>query len=256
MSAKFSPHIISTEDHDEGYFASFTDLLVGILFIFIIMLMMFATNYQQKQQQTEDITQILTKVNETRNVVLVEMQKSLKNEGIQVSIDLENGVLRLPESLLFESGKWELNSRGSDALKKLADVLMTYLPCMAGTDQSFKSKCEGINLIKEPMIEAVLIEGHTDNKPFGTETGFDSNWGLSAKRSITIFNRLTFFRPELDKDIFNKNKFPILGVSAYAARRPVKDATLDQNRRIDLRFIMRSPTPEDIERIKREIKLG
>jgi chemotaxis protein MotB len=256
MNTKLSPHTSHIDDHDEGYFASFTDLLVGILFIFIIMLMMFATNYQQKQQHTEDVTKVLTKINEARNQILVEMQKSLKNDGVQVSIDLENGVLRLPESLLFESGKWEPNQRGNEALNKLADVLMTYLPCLARADQSLKSTCQKMNLINEPMLETVLIEGHTDNKPFGTEKGFDSNWGLSAKRSITIFNRLTSFRPELDKNILNANNFPILGVSAYAARRPVSQSNLEQNRRIDLRFIMRSPTPEDIERIKKEMKSG
>ncbi len=254
MGIKSSPHLTAAEDHDEGYFASFTDLLIGILFIFIIMLMMFASNYQQKQQKTEEVTKVLTKINETRNIVLKEMQKSLENQGVQVSIDSENGVLRLPESLLFESGKWEPKQTGGEAINKLADVLMIYLPCIASADQSLKTSCQEINLIKEPMLETVLIEGHTDSKPFRTETGLDSNWGLSANRSITIFKQLTLHRQELDK-ILNKNKFPVLGVSAYAARRPVQQASLEQNRRIDLRFIMRSPTPEDIERIKREIEL-
>ncbi len=255
MSIKSSPHISNTEDHDEGYFASFTDLLVGILFIFIIMLMMFATNYQKRQQHTEDVTKVLTQINEARNKVLVEMEKSLKNEGIQVSIDLENGVLRLPESLLFESGRWTPNEQGDAALNKLANVLMTYLPCLARADQTLKSICRKIDLINEPMLETVLIEGHTDNKPFGTKTGFENNWGLSAKRSITIFDRLTSYRPELDK-ITNNENVPVLGISAYEARRPVSQNNLVLNRRIDLRFIMRSPTPTDIERIKNENNLG
>lgn len=256
MSIKPPAYTQLTEDHDEGYFASFTDLLVGILFIFIIMLMLFATSYQKKQQHTEDVAKVLTKINEARNQTLVEIQKSLQSEGVEVSIDLENGVLRLPESLLFESGKWDLSHRGDEALHKLANVLMNYLPCLSHADPSFKSICYKSKLVNEPMLEAVLIEGHTDNKPFGTETGFDSNWGLSARRSITIFNRLTIDRPELDKDLLNANNFPILGVSAYAARRPVSQTNLDQNRRIDLRFIMKSPTMDDIERIKKEIKNG
>jgi hypothetical protein len=74
--------------------------------------------------------------------------------------------------------------------------------------------------------------------------------------STPIFNRLTLYRPELDKSIVNANNFAVLGVSAYAARRPVSQNNLTQNRRIDLRFIMRSPTPEDIERIKKEINIG
>lgn len=253
MAIRISKNFSHNEEHDEGYFASFTDLLVGILFIFIIMLMISATNYQKKKQHTEEITKVMTKINETRNQVLAEMKKSLQKEGVPVEIDLQNGVLRLPESLLFESGKWVLNQGGDEALSKLANVLMSYLPCISYTDQSLKTSCGKLGLINEPVLDTVLIEGHTDNKPFGTETGIDSNWGLSARRAITIFKKLTFDRPALDKNIFNANKYPILGVSAYAERRPINEISIEKNRRIDLRFIMRSPTPDEINKIKREM---
>lgn len=243
------------DEHDEGYFASFTDLLVGILFIFIIMLTMTATNYQKNQQKTEDTAKILTKINDSRNKILQEMEKSLHAEGVNVTINLENGVLRLPESLLFESGKWELNKIGNEAVAKLANVLMTYLPCLAKTDQKLKSVCKQINIINEPVLDTVLIEGHTDNKQFGTNIGFENNWGLSAKRSITVLKQLIASRAELDKEIHNSNNVPILSVSAYAERRPVSEISLEQNRRIDLRLIMRSPTQTEIEQIKTELNL-
>ena len=241
----------SSEEHDEGYFASFTDLLVGILFIFIIMLMMFATNYQQKQKLTEDSTKVFTKINEARNQMLTEMKKALESDGVQVTVDIKHGVLRLPESFLFESGKWLPNDRGVIALKKLANVLIKYLPCLSKADQSVKKYCENITL-NESVIETVLIEGHTDSKPFRSETGFNSNWGLSAMRSITIFDYLTKERPEL-KNILNSNGLSVLGVSGYAASRPIPNEPMLKNRRIDIRFIMRSPSPEEIEKIKQDI---
>lgn len=212
MSARSPEHTAHTEENDEGYFASFTDLLVGILFIFIIMLMMFATSYQQKQKQTEDSAKVFTKINEARDQMLVEMKKALENDGVQVSIDVKHGILRLPESLLFESGKWEPNNRGIVALNKLANVLINYLPCLANADQSLKKSCAKMTL-NESVIETVLIEGHTDSKPFHTEKGFDSNWGLSAMRSIAIFDHLTADKPEL-KNIQNSDGLPILGVSS------------------------------------------
>src|SRR5579883_2524827 len=98
MSIK-NNQIANSEEHDEGYFASFTDLLVGILFIFIIMLMIFATNYQQKQKQTEESAKVFTKINQARDQMLMEMKKALETDGVQVSIDVKHGVLRLPESL-------------------------------------------------------------------------------------------------------------------------------------------------------------
>lgn len=254
MSTKSTDHLTSTDEPDEGYFASFTDLLVGILFVFIIMLMMFATNYQQKQRQTEDSAKVFTKINAARDQMLVEMKKALESDGVRVDIDLKHGILRLPESLLFESGKWKPNERGIIALNRLASVLISYLPCLASADQSLKKACTTMTL-NESVIETVLIEGHTDSKPFRTEKDFNSNWGLSAMRSISIFDQLTEDKPEL-KNIQNSDGFPILGVSAYAATRPIPNATMEQNRRIDIRFIMRSPTPEEIERIQQELKSG
>jgi chemotaxis protein MotB len=254
MSNKSNFGTSNHDDHDEGYFVSFTDLLVGILFIFIIMLMISATSYQDQKRKTDDVTKVMTKINDAREKILVEIERSLKDSGVPVSIDKENGILRLPESILFESGKWVLNKNGNEALNKLADVLLTYLPCLSKTDDSLKTICKNIDLISEPMLDTVLVEGHTDNKPFRTETGMNSNWGLSAQRSITVFKKLTAYRPALDKKIRNTNDIPILGVSAYEARRPISITELDKNRRIDLRFIMRSPTPKDIERIQKEIQ--
>lgn len=48
--------------------------------------------------------------------------------------------------------------------------------------------------------------------------------------------------------------YPFLVLAAYAASRPIPNATMEQNRRIDIRFLMRSPTPEEIERIKKELR--
>lgn len=251
MSIK-NNHSAGHEEHDEGYFASFTDLLVGILFIFIIMLMIFATNYQQKQKETEDSAKVFTKINQARDQMLMEMKKALERDGVQVSIDVKHGVLRLPESLLFESGKWVPNERGTAALKKLAKVMMDYLPCLTTTDASLKKSCTNFSL-NESVIETVLIEGHTDSKPFRSEKGFDSNNGLSAMRSISIFDHLNEEKPELMK-ILNSDGYAVLGVSGYAASRPISQTSMALNRRIDIRFIMRSPRPEEIKKIQNSIE--
>lgn len=54
----------SHDTHDEGYFASFTDMLVGIIFIFIILLMIVANDFQTA---TESITKISHELDEARN---------------------------------------------------------------------------------------------------------------------------------------------------------------------------------------------
>lgn len=234
-------HSNTIENHDESYFASFTDMLVGIIFIFIILLMIVANNFQEA-------TDAVTKINESRDKVLREIEKSLKESGVQVTIDIEQGVLRLPEDILFEFGKYEVNDKGKKALKTLADVLGKFLPCISITDEStHHESCEQLNLVSKDGLDAVFIEGHTD--AIGTH---EHNWELSAKRAISVFRELTDASPFLNEGIKNKNGVPVLNVSGYEARRPITKVpeNFHLNRRIELRFIMRSPTPEDVKKLK------
>lgn len=249
------------DNHDESYFASFTDLLVGILFIFIIMLMLFASNMRKQEQVTKEVTEQVTAMIESRDIVLREIEKTLKELGIKVTIDESQGILRLPDSILFDRGRYELSPAGNEALAKLAGVLKTYLPCLARVDDAaLKQSCTPLKLKSQEALEAVLIEGHTDRT--GAEIGFD-NWTLSVNRAINVFRELKEAQPVLDTGIYaehidvktgERHKDHILAASGYEARRPVVDKNdAPQNRRIDLRFIMRSPTPEDVERMKQAV---
>ena len=67
---------IDTEQplEEESYFVSMTDMMVGLLFIFILMLMYFALQYQKTTEQ-------LTNANQTRGEILVKIEKSLKDQG-------------------------------------------------------------------------------------------------------------------------------------------------------------------------------
>jgi chemotaxis protein MotB len=41
----------AADEEGEGYFASVSDLMVGILFVFLLMLTVFAVNYHQAEQK-------------------------------------------------------------------------------------------------------------------------------------------------------------------------------------------------------------
>lgn len=230
------------ESHDESYFASFTDMLVGIIFIFIILLMVIASNFQKATQSVNE----LTEVNKSRDKILKEIEHSLKQAGVPVTIDTEQGVLRLPESILFGVDQYEVNAKGKKALNTLANVLETYLPCMSVTDEEHQAACKDLHLTSKNGLDAVFIEGHTDT------TGLPNhNWLLSAQRAISVFRELIDAKPFLDTGLKNINGLPILNMSGYAARRPIPhNDDINKNRRIELRFIMRSPTPKDIKRLK------
>ena len=224
------------DDSTEHFFTSFTDLLVGVIFMFILLLMVFALNMKSMNEtmvKAKADKPIVTE--EVRANILNEIAQRMQARGTPVILDLTNGVVRLPESLLFKSGQWQLLPEGEKAIQNLALVLTDILPCAS----------QGAMCQWQPqpvMLDSVLIEGHTDNRPFASAQGY-TNWELSAFRAITVYKAMVAASPALEQNIVNPNLQPLLGVSAYADRRPAVPGALDPNRRIDVRFNMRAGNP-------------
>jgi len=252
------PRSASLAVEEESYFVSMTDLMVGMLFIFIIMLMAFALNLREQEHKFDQTTSSLTKANETRREMLEDIKKAMEQFGVKVIIDTENGVLRLPEELLFGRGEFQLTEKGNEALRRLADVLAHTLPCYADGLQLQEITCPASH---GGRLEAVFIEGHTDNRPIATRmtNGIKSNWELSTARGIATFNALVQQAPALAL-LDNDSKLRLLGVSGYAEHRPVSRDDTDEaratNRRIDLRFLMATPNTEELERIRHDVESG
>lgn len=220
-------------EEGESYFMSMTDMMVGLLLIFIILLAYFALNLQSKTEE-------LTGANRTRAEILNDLQQSLKDKGLQVEIDTKSGVLRLPDDVLFDKGKWELTGRGQEAISKVANAMVDVLPCYTVSDL-----CESEPL--QHRIDAVFVEGHTDSDLM---SGGMNNYGLSVRRAETTFTMLQRNQPALrgflNRPAGEDGSAPILSLSGYGPDRPVdrgeSEDAKKRNRRIDLRFLMATPT--------------
>src|SRR5690242_11023946 len=135
---------------DESYFVSMTDLMIGLLFIFIIMLMSFAINFRMAQNSSEAARDnavrqagaaaaqatALARTNErltdndaTMRFILEVLAAKLREAGVPVRVFPEVGVLRLPERVLFDSGRAELKPEAITAVAVLARELGALLPC-------------------------------------------------------------------------------------------------------------------------------
>jgi len=258
-----SPRNKAHQDEEESYFVSMTDLMVGVLFLFIIMLMAVALNLKHQQRTYEETNSKLTQADQSRREMLRDIKKSLDAEGVEVSIDEDTGVLRLPESLLFDRGKFELQAAGQVALGHLSRVLDNILPCYALVTGAATGDCK----TKGGRLEAVFIEGHTDDVRMvrSVALGVSDNWGLSTARAIETFQQLTKSAPRL-AEMQNDRKLKLLGVSGYADNRPAindRPALPDQleewrtrNRRIDLRFLMATPDAEQLQKLKDAVQRG
>lgn len=86
------------EKAEDSYFVSLNDLLIGMLFVFIILLMIFALTYQSAEAQLKsDIGKLKDELHgreSVRSSLLLRIEGDLKAAGIQgVSADPRQGVL-------------------------------------------------------------------------------------------------------------------------------------------------------------------
>lgn len=121
---------------------------------------------EERARQLKEMNRILTQKDSVVNSVKKKVSDALlqfENNGLTVSIKNGKVYVSLEERLLFASGSTQVDSKGEEALKKLANVLEQ------NTD---------IN---------VTIEGHTDNVPYNSSGGaIKDNWDLSVLRASAI----------------------------------------------------------------------
>ena len=208
---------------------SISDLMSGLLAIFILVLSYFILNFSQATAQ-------LTQNDVTRAELLRFMQKELEREGILVTVDERHGILRISEGVLFDVGLADVKPQGQVVIKKLAGVLEVALEA-----EQFKGR-----------VETIFIEGHTDNVPISNGI-FPSNWELSTKRAINTWLTMSGANPKLTTLLNDKDEI-IFSVSGYSDTRPIAENSSEEgrreNRRIDIRFSMAPPTEEDMSIVK------
>jgi chemotaxis protein MotB len=282
-----------TETEGEGYFASVSDLMVGVLFVFLLMLTILALNFRDDSAQLDALkaeaarqtlaAQHLRAINLAMKERLAEAATALRHElrdreaaragllarlatklqegGIKFSLDQRSGVLRLSDSVPFATGRSDLTDETRRTLLVLGRVLGDVLPCFAAAESR-----HGCQADDAPILETVLVEGHTDSQPYPKMTALQSeqeNDRLSAERALTVFTELRQRQPSLD-GLHNPSGQPLLGISGYGQRRPLQpadgtaEAELTRNRRIDVRFVLASRTSDelralldDIDRLKK-----
>ena len=242
-------------DEGENYFVSMTDMMVGVLFIFIIMLMVFALDFRTRTDVQEDAIEIardvaerlrvlqqevrgeiasLDAAQETRRRMLEDIQMRLREQGLEVQIDEAHGILRLTEeSVRFPVNRSDLADQARLNVEKIAAVLSSVLPSYTSCRDDAAPDCGDP---AAATLETVFLEGHTD------ATGLDDrNWQLSTERAVNTYRAMVEAAPAL-RDLRNQKGEEVLSVSGYSSARPIDAASTqeawEQNRRIDLRFVM------------------
>ena len=208
---------------------SISDLMAGLMSIFILTICYFILNFSQ-------VTSQLTQNDIKRAELLESIHEELESNGVKVIVDEEHGILRIPEGVMFDVGRADIKAEGRTTIIKLGQALDKTL-----VSDRFKGS-----------VETIFIEGHTDNVPISNGV-FPSNWDLSTKRAINTWLLMGGATPSLQQLKNNKGQM-IFSCSGYADTRPIADnknaGGRQENRRIDIRFTMSPPTDEDMSIVK------
>lgn len=118
-----------------------------------------------KEAKIAELQAVLDKKESDVQALKKKLQEALfnfENNGLTISIRNGKVYVSLEESLLFASGSTQVDPKGREALKKLAQVL---------------EQNKDIN---------ITIEGHTDIDPYLGKGEIKDNWDLSALRATNI----------------------------------------------------------------------
>lgn len=134
-----------------------------------------ATEQSRLEKLERDLESRSRRIDELEGVIAAKDAKmnSLKEaisdaltsfEGKGLTVEQRDGkvYVSMENKLLFSSGSWAVNAEGRRAVEQLGQVLA-----------------------QNPDI-AVLIEGHTDDVPYGGSGPLKDNWDLSTKRATSI----------------------------------------------------------------------
>lgn len=202
-------------------------------------------------EQPDPLEEYLRDVANTRRFALERLRDAIQADfpDLQVVISAESDALRFQGEGLFISGARDLTVEKRRIVERIAELLDELLPCYSlGPRSDHDNTCNpGF-----AVVEAVQIEGHTD------DVGDDLfNIELASDRAVSTYRAMTAFVGGL-LEHQNLDSEPVLSVAGYGENRPVVEnvspETRATNRRIDLRFIMYSPSQsEEIEMIRRRL---
>jgi len=237
----------SAVDEENPYWISFSDIMAGLLVIFILASIVFIMELIQKSERWDDAIKEIARAEEVRKNILREIETELRAQNIPVEVIDNDTVLRIPEHVLtFTQGSSDLpvNKSVRDVAEEIGRVLY-----------------RAINTGKRwEYLDTIFVEGHTDPVPYKNRL-LKGNWGLSTMRAISLWQFWNEQMPEggrLD-EVYNHSGKKLFSVSGYAATRrscqsscedAFNDVSYQHDRRIDIRFTVRRPAIEEYQSVK------
>jgi flagellar motor protein MotB len=238
-------------DEENPYWMSFSDIMAGLLVIFVLAAVALILELEQKSEEWDKTIAQIARAEEVRKDILTEIERELKERDIPVEISENKTVIRIPADVLsFKSREYEIPD---DPLFQMRAMEIGRVIYSAITKDD-----------RQDYLDTIFVEGHTDRIPFNNRV-IHGNWGLSTLRAISVWE---FWNSDATvdiklEDLENRSGKKLFSVSGYAATRPNESTadddpdsaeTLRKNRRIDIRFTIRRPELSEYEDIRDKLK--
>ena len=175
---------------------------------------------EERNAKITELTKLLEERDNHLNSLKDKVVKALapfETEGLKVSSKGGKVYVSMDEKLLFQSGRWVVDTKGAKAIRELSNVLAT---------------------TKDVDI---VVEGHTDNVPFSGNGNIIDNWDLSVKRATSIVRIL----------LENKNIDPAnVSASGRSEYCPIDTADTKEARKANRRIeIILTPNLDELLKI-------
>lgn len=178
-----------------------------------------------RSSRIDELESLIAAKDAKMNALKTAVSNALTNfEGKGLTVEQRDGkvYVSMENKLLFSSGSWAVNSEGRKAVQQLGQVLA-----------------------QNPDI-AVLIEGHTDNVPYGGTGQLTDNWDLSTKRATSIVQILR------ENSGIDPSNLTAAGRGEYAPVASNQTAEgKSKNRRIE---VILTPKLDEINELLKEIE--
>ena len=125
-----------------------------------------AQQIQTHQTLVADLNQTKTRIQDLTGIRLKVIQELKNKMGNSIHIDPNSGAIRLPSSVLFDVGSYEIKP---EAKKQLRETLEPYFSILLN-DTSIREN-----------VDKIIIEGHTDS-----DGSYMYNLDLSQKRALAV----------------------------------------------------------------------
>lgn len=248
-------------DDGEDYFASMTDMMVGLLFIFLIMVAFFAYKLSRQaaveeviplskheivlaereelrttvSEQDSEILELKSLLESLRQNSLANYNQESDNSRRKILTSIRERVNRerpdLDLTIDFERGVLRL--QGVDLFASSStDLLNPATVSLLALALKEQLRCHIYSKHKTDecsdavgFVETVYVEGHTDSLPMAggyRRDGINNNLQLSTRRASNTYERLITTAPDLIRYL-NPAGFSIMSVSGFGSQRPIAE---------------------------------